>query len=155
MLMPSNVISQDSKADSVSNVIDIQIWQPFMESYYENDGEKFMNLHTNDVLRINRWGIKNGPEYRTQILEIYAKEGRPNTSIEFRFEERTYTEDLGYEVGYYKVYLKENGADQNANYGRFHVVLKKMNGDWKIAQDWDTDTINGMKITAEDFDKLK
>ena len=146
---------QDSMADSIRKVVDIQIWQPFMESYYENDGEKFMDLHTKDVLRINKWGIKSGPEYRAQILELYAEEGRPNRTIEFKFEERTYTDKMGYEVGYYKVYEKEKGAPANANFGRFHVVIKKFNGDWKIAQDWDSNMINGKKINAADYDRLE
>ena len=54
LLMSSVCWPQDSRADSISKVVDIQIWQPFMESYYENDGEKFMNLHTEDVVRISR-----------------------------------------------------------------------------------------------------
>ena len=38
-------------------------------------------------------------------------------------------------------------------YGQFHIVLKKEGDTWKITQDWDTSTINGNTITANDFEK--
>jgi len=43
----------------------------------------------------------------------------------------------------------------NTIYGQFHMVLEQENGAWKIAQDWDTTTINGNTILASDFEKQK
>jgi hypothetical protein len=41
------------------------------------------------------------------------------------------------------------------HYGRFHVVFKKQGDQWKIAQDWDSYTINGHKERPKDLDKLR
>ena len=38
------------------------------------------------------------------------------------------------------------------HFGQFHIVLKKIDGHWKITQDWDTSTIAGKPITAEVFE---
>ena len=45
------------------------------------------------------------------------------------------------------------GEKARENYGRFHCVIKKIDGVWKIAQDWDDDEINGRKVSAEDWAK--
>ncbi len=48
-----------------------------------------------------------------------------------------------------------NSKEISSIYGQFHIVLKKIDGNWKITQDWDTDKINGKKLSEEDFDKQK
>ena len=70
-------------------------------------------------------------------------------------ERRTYKEDVGYEVGFYRVIYEEEGKEDRTSYGRFHVVLKKIDGHWKIAQDWDSNSFNGRPIGEEDFDEGK
>ena len=60
---------------------------------------------------------------------------------------------MGYEVGYYRVIYEEPGKETRMSHAQFHVVLRKENGVWKIAQDWDTGVINGVQLTAEDFAK--
>ena len=62
---------------------------------------------------------------------------------------------IGYEVGFYRVIYQEEGKENRKSYGRFHVVLKKIDGQWKIAQDWDSNSFNGRPIGQQDFDEGK
>ena len=57
------------------------------------------------------------------------------------------------EVGYLRVVTEEHGEETRYGYGRLHIVLKKISGQWKIAQDWDTNSVNGAQVTADEFAK--
>ena len=138
----------------ISAQIDQQVWKPFQAAYRNSDGEAMVNLHTDDVLRVTPWGIKLGETYRKSTLESYSKPDRGQRSIDFRFEHRIHEGEVGYEVGYYKVVVDQPDGTQTTSFGRFHIVLKKIEDVWKIAQDWDTSTINGLKVTSDDFEKL-
>ncbi|MBK7871679.1 MAG: nuclear transport factor 2 family protein [Saprospiraceae bacterium] len=98
------------------------------------------------------WGIQVGEEYWKGNVEGSKrnKEAGVTRSIAFRFEHRVANDSIAYEVGYYKIKSARNG-EERTGYGRFDVVLKKIDGVWKIAQDWDVDNINGKKLTEEDF----
>ncbi|MEZ4953012.1 MAG: nuclear transport factor 2 family protein [Saprospiraceae bacterium] len=145
-----------SQSDSISiNEIDQQIWYPFMAAYNNWDAEAFNELHDKDMLRGSPWGLKSGADYFAQNIKQFEKGKLAGElrNISFTFEYRVHEENIAYEVGYYKVVSKrENG---NAVYfGQFHVVLKKMDGKWKIFQDWDADRLNGEKIGEEQFLKF-
>ncbi len=135
--------------------IDTQVWKPFCEAYAELDAEKFNSVHTDDVIRATPWGLRIGDEYKERNRKSMAKnkkEGEKRT-IELWFEHRVTNPDLSYEVGYYKVISQNPGKEPKEYYGRFHCVIKKVNGIWKIAQDWDDGEINGHKVGAEDWAK--
>ncbi|MFK7772489.1 MAG: DUF4440 domain-containing protein [Saprospiraceae bacterium] len=148
------VFSQNEIDNKTSNQINEQVWKVFQEAWSSYDAEKYIGIHTTDVLRVTPWGIKHGPTFREKTMESFSRENPPKRSISFQFEHRIYQDDLAYEVGYYKSATIEKDGNERAHYGRFHVVLKKQNGHWKIAQDWDTDDVNGRKVTAADFEKL-
>ncbi len=147
-----SIEAQEKKYD-FSKEIDKQLWKSFVHSFNSRNGEKHLEIHTKDVLRITKNGIRIGKEYRDQIVKNYGRKDQPKREIEFKFEHRVHKPDIAYEVGYFKIisYHKEGEREY---YGRFSVVLKKIDGSWKIAQDWDIDEINGVKITKEDYDKL-
>ena len=71
--------------------------------------------------------------------------------IDFTFEQRTAKEDVAYEVGYYKITWRA-GDSTSEFFGRFHVVLRKVDGIWKIAQDWDNSNIMGQEVGQTQFD---
>ena len=145
--------AQQAKYD-FSKEIDEQLWKSFVKSYNSRDGESHIKIHTNNVLRITTNGIRQGKEYQDQILKSYGRKGQSKREIEFKFEHRIHTPDIAYEVGYFKVTIfRKDKTDEY--YGRFSVVLKKEDGRWKIAQDWDIDEINGVKITKADYEKLE
>jgi ketosteroid isomerase-like protein len=132
--------------------LDEQIWRPFIKHYTALDAENFNNIHTKDVLRGGPWGIRIGEEYFKGNIEgnKRSREAGEKRQIAFRFEHRVTKDSVAYEVGYYRVKSIRNGKEQTF-YGRFDVVSKKIDGRWKIAQDWDVDGINGKPFTEADF----
>ena len=149
-----SIFAQSEMDLKTSQQIDEQVWKVFQEAWSSYDAEKYIGIHTTDVLRVTPWGIKHGPTFREKTIASFSRENPPKRSISFQFEHRIYQDDLAYEVGYYKSATIEKGGEERAHYGRFHVVLKKQNEHWKIAQDWDTDDVNGRKVTVADFEKL-
>lgn len=152
-LFSFNLSAQQAKYD-FSKEIDEQLWKSFVDSYNSRNGEKHVQIHTKDVLRITKNGIRIGKQYRDRIIENYGRKGQPKREIEFKFEHRVHAPDIAYEVGYFKI-ISFHKEGEREYYGRFSVVLKKVEGRWKIAQDWDIDEINGVKITKQDYDKLE
>lgn len=139
---------------AIAQEVNEQVWKPFKKSYEGRDWKTFNDLHTDDVLRINTWsGIREGDEYKKRVKNSNQRNTQRKKTIDFWLEHRIYSETTGYEVGYYRVVNEEPGKEPTTSYARFHIVLRKEDGVWKIAQDWDTSTINGEEVTAEDFAK--
>ena len=153
-LITNMTYSQEKVKHDFSKEIDEQLWKSFVNSFNSRDGEKHIQIHTEDVLRITKNGIRIGKEYRDRIRESYDRKDQPRREIEFKFEHRIHKPNIAYEVGYFKI-ISFHKDGEKEYYGRFSVVLKKENGRWKIAQDWDVDAINGVPITAKDYEKLK
>ena len=148
------LFAQPETDKNISNQIDEQVWKTFQEAWSDYEAEKYIGIHTSDVLRVTPWGIKYGQTFREKTIASFSKKNPPKRNISFQFEHRIYKDDLAYEVGYYKSARIDKDGNEKASYGRFHVVLKKENGQWKIAQDWDTGDVNGKKVTVADFEKL-
>ena len=136
-------------AQSEQSEINEQVWKPFIKSFNENNSAGFMSVHSKDVVRSPRDAktVWNWEEYNAQQAlgdkeDIKAKRKR---TLELRFTERIVNKDVAVEVGIYKTSYGEN---QNY-YGRFHVVLKKENGIWKILVD--TDSTEGGTIGEKEF----
>ncbi len=138
---------------SISEQINRDVWIPFMEAYQVDDGEKYAALHTDDVLRVTGGDILVGQEYKDRLIYWMSQPNRIKKEINFSFDQRVHSDSIGYEVGYYKLTYFPEGEDTRVSIGRFHVVLKKIDGVWKIAQDWDASQINGQEVTEADFDK--
>ena len=141
------------RQSEIEKEVNEQVWKPFMTAYATNDSKTFNSLHTDDVLRVSPWGIKVGNAYKEAVTRNNSNPNREKRSIEFWLEHRIYKGDVGYEVGYYRI--KPLSGTGDTHYGRFHIVLRKVDGVWKIAQDWDTNDINGHKVGPEDFDDSK
>ncbi|MEM7104760.1 MAG: nuclear transport factor 2 family protein [Bacteroidota bacterium] len=151
----SSCIGQD-KADSLAiSEIDTQVWDTFKAAYATSDGKLYNSIHTDDILRVTESGIRIGDEYKSSILKWFGNDDRSKRTIDFSFDQRFNKGDTAYEVGYYKVTMYKDGEVDKFFLGRFHVVLKKIEGKWKIAQDWDASKINGVSVTEEDFEKAK
>ncbi|MDX1407628.1 MAG: nuclear transport factor 2 family protein, partial [Saprospiraceae bacterium] len=118
------------------------------------DAELFNALHTDDILRVSSMtGILVGEAYKNTMQRMLTgmKEGGQQMLIDFRFEQRADQGDVAYEVGYYKITWSK-GDDTSEFFGRFHVVLRKVDGTWKIAQDWDSSNVLGLDIGQTQFD---
>ncbi len=154
LLFISFIYSQkDEMKDTYETTINETIWKPFKKTYEARDWQGFSELHTDDVLRVHDGGIQQGAAYKNSIRESYEKYSDRKVTIDFAMERRMQKEDVAYETGFYRVLYREPGKEPRASYGRFHVVLRKMDGNWKIAQDWDSNSFNGRPINAGDFEK--
>lgn len=150
VLVPRQVI-----ADTYSE-IDEQIWQPFALHFSRFNTKAFNELHTQDTLRGHPTELKRGQQYFDSNAAFWRqlRKKEATQSIEFAFEQRVHNADTAYEIGYYCVIATED--DQSKKFfGQFHVVLRKLDGHWKIAQDWDSPEVLGQKITEEDFLKFR
>lgn len=140
-------------ATQIQKEIDQQIWKVFAETYNNLDAKGFNAIHADDVIRSGPGTLRVGEEYKNQNRESFqrVKQRGEKRTISFTMESRQTREDLSYEVGYYKVSMQPKEGEARHFYGRFHVVIKKIDGQWKIVQDWDTGSILGKKIDEEAF----
>ncbi len=149
LLFPATI-----KAQHLQQEINMQVWKPFMTAYQSFDTEKFMALHTKDVVRIPRdqKQIFTFADYKKNIAREnqFNKNYNINASIEFRFTERIHQQTHAFETGIYKLnILKDNIGKSTSLYGRFRVILRKENNVWKIAVDEDSTEDN--TISEKDF----
>jgi len=146
-----------AQTDSVQQVINQQIWQVFQESYQAYDYQKFNAIHSDQMTRITSKEIRSAEVYKQKNKDwfVRAKKEGYQQSIEFRFEKRIATGDRAYETGYYKIDAQKPDGTTSTHFARFHVALQKEAGIWKIVEDWDSDDINGKKVSAEDFYQSK
>ena len=88
-------------------------------------------------------------------MERFEKNKKDGISIvlDFWFDSRRTNADTSYEVGFYRIGFTDKNGETDFVHGQFHIVLKKIDGQWKITQDWDTTTINGKPVTEVDFSK--
>lgn len=145
----------NSGENNYQKEIDEQVWKLFKKTFSSMDVEGFNSIHTDDVLRIGGGRIYLGEEYhKRNEMTFEMSRGIRERKIDFSFVERVARENVAYEVGYYRIVsvnLESDDRDTSTFYGRFHVVIKKIDGVWKIAQDWDTGSMAGRKISEDDF----
>jgi ketosteroid isomerase-like protein len=140
-------------SQTAAEEINAQVWKPFIEAFNNHDTEKFMAVHSKDVVRAPRdaKAVWNWQKYYSQQetgdkREITAKMKR---DLALRFTERIQEDDHAVEVGIYKTTMTDTNGRVQSFYGRFHVVLRKEQGTWKILVD--TDSSEGRKISEQDF----
>jgi ketosteroid isomerase-like protein len=143
-----NVFAQNTQQE-----INDQVWKPFIQSFNDRDTKGFMAVHSKDVVRAARDGksVMNWNEYYKQMEsgDQRAKAAGSKRQLELRFTERIANKDQAVEVGIYKTTNISPDGIAKSFYGRFHVVLRKENGAWKILVD--TDSSEGGSISEEDF----
>ena len=139
------------------SVINRQVWTPFIEAYNKFDVVGFMEVHSKDVVRSPRDGgeIFGYDEYflRMEKSATRNKLHKGSRKIELRFLERIVKNDLAYEVGVYKVEAIDANGHSRFSYGKFHVVLRKEEDQWKILVDSDSSENN--TIGEDDFNAAK
>lgn len=147
-----NMTAQDEIV--IQKEIDKDLWKPFKEAFENIDGEKLNALYADEVLRVTPGGIDTKNNFKTANLNRFQENKKNGTTIQlnFWFDSRHTNEITSYEVGFYKLDFTTKNEVKTI-YGQFHIVLHKIDGLWKITQDWDTTKINGNVITAIDFNK--
>ncbi|OJJ21276.1 hypothetical protein BKI52_11985 [marine bacterium AO1-C] len=153
----TNVWAQRMKTTpEVVKQIDEQVWKPFIKAYATQNGALYNSVHTKDVLRVSPGGIRFGKEFHDQNLKRFASGKKRGFApvFEFKFISRQAKGDIAYEVGLYKGTFKTDKGTRQW-YGQFHVVLKKINGRWKIAQDQDMNNLGGQRVDEAYYQKTE
>ena len=130
---------------SQQNVLQIeindQVWKPFIKAFNNNDDEAFSAVHSKEVTRVlqDENKVFGYNEYFRKVpdsLKTKWKDWKKN--IELRFLQRIAGTDKAFEVGYYKTTNTNTvTGEKGTGYGKFHVLLRKENGVWKILMDAD------------------
>lgn len=141
------------RAQDLQKEINEQVWKPFIEHFNNRNAEGFLAVHSKDVVRAPRDSkmIFGWDEYLKQQTEgdkRGAACGRKH-SLELRFTERIADKALAMDVGIYKTTSTDGQGQSRSGCGRFHVVLRKENGVWKILVD--TDSSEGGTIGEKEF----
>jgi ketosteroid isomerase-like protein len=140
-------------AQNTQQEINEQVWKPFLQGFNENDTKKFMAVHSKDVVRSSRDSKKvlNWDQYFAQQEkgDNADKSAKRKRTLELRFTERIASKDQAIEVGIYKTsYVNPDGI-MRSFFGRFHVVMRKEEGTWKILVDTDSSEKN--TISEKDY----
>ncbi|MFM9836855.1 MAG: hypothetical protein ACKVOQ_01250 [Cyclobacteriaceae bacterium] len=136
------MMSASLNAQDVQKEINEQVWKPFIKNFNEHNTIGFMTVHSKDVTRSPRdsKSVWNWEEYNKEQAtgdQQDIKEKRKRT-LELRFTERINSKDRAIDVGVYRTsYLLQDGSKQDY-FGRFHVVLRREKGVWKILVDMDS-----------------
>lgn len=144
-----------SQTGSLQKEINEQVWKPFINAFNNNDNEAFSAVHSKEVIRVSQddHQIIGYSEYFKKIPDsVKAKWKDWKRNIELRFLQRIASGDKAFEVGYYKSSSTNTlTGEKRTGYGKFHVLLRKENGAWKILMDADANenTDESVFITAK------
>jgi len=135
--------------------INDQVWIPFIKSFGSGDDETFRSVHSKDIIRVMQDDneiIGYDKYFKKMPDSIKAKWSEWKKNIELRFTQRIAGDDKAFEVGYYKsTSTNVKTGERRTGIGRFHVLLRKENGVWKILMD--ADTADG--ASEENFSRAK
>lgn len=130
-----------SQTDSLQKQINEQVWKPFIQSFNNRDDDTFQALHSKDVTRIIQDDnqIFGYNEYFKKVPDsLKLKWSAWKRNIELRFIQRIAADGKAFEVGYYKTSnVNSANGEKGIGYGKFHVLLRKEKGAWKILMDAD------------------
>jgi len=148
ILLCTAVHSQDFQKE-----INEQVWKPFIEGFTNGDTDQFLSVHSKDLVRSSRDSrtIETWDQYYagTKASNERRKSSDRKSQIELRFTERIATPDNAIDVGIYKTTSSSSDGKQRSFYGRFHVVLRRESGTWKILVDMDSS--EGGTISEKEF----
>ena len=130
-----------AQTNDLQKQIDDQVWKPFVRSFNNRDDEVFKAVHSKDLTRVEQDdnNVLGYDQYFQKVPDsVKAKWGNWKRNIELRFIQRLAGNDRAFEVGYYKTTSTQASTGKSrTNYGKFHVLMRKENGTWKILMDAD------------------
>lgn len=153
--------SSAALAQTDQQEINAQVWQPFTQAIMTQNVGAFIALHSKELVRaeINRKKVMGWEEYKNNMEAGWPgwkesiEKSKTKYTFELRFTERLSNGATAYEVGYFKNESVQPGGEKRVSYGKFHVVLRKEDGTWKILVD--SDSNEGNTITEEMFQAAK
>ncbi len=147
-------ISVTGYSQNTQKQINNQVWKPFITSFNNYDTKGFMAVHSHDLVRAPRDSktVLSFEQYKKQYEEGDKRSAQQKTKriIELRFLERISNDSQAFEVGIYKTTVINAQGESRSFYGKFHVVLRKESGTWKILVD--SDSSEGGTVGEKDFE---
>jgi ketosteroid isomerase-like protein len=131
-----------AQKNEMTKEINEQVWKPFIHSFNTGDDAGFKAVHSKEVIRVLQddkdiFGYDR--YFQQQPDSIKSKWGNWKKNIELRFIQRIAGNDKAFDVGYYKTTSTNlQTGEVRKSIGKFHVLLRKENGVWKILMDADT-----------------
>ena len=153
ILMQCNFIFAQNKTHYEE--INEDVWERFYLAYTELDAKYMEEIHSKEVMRIPADSKKIF--HFEQCISNYersfsrARDKGEARKISLRFIERIANEKSATERGIYQLTVNPGAAHEANYYGKFHVILRKESGVWKILVDYDSS--EGNTIGKEDFDR--
>jgi Domain of unknown function (DUF4440) len=129
-------------------------WSKFYKAFETLDYTLMAEIHSKDLVRVS--GGKRIIDYNTYISNYKAsfqrdKDAKQTSNISLRFFERINNDSTASERGIYKLVRNKGTEKEQAYYGQFHVLFKKIDGEWKITMDYDSS--EGGTISEDDYNK--
>ena len=147
--------TNNSQAQNIENLKAINaVWAKFYSAFETLDYTQMADIHSKDLVRVSS-GV-NILDYDTYIDNYKInfqrdKEYKQTNTISLRFFERINNDDTASERGIYKLVRNKGTEKEGAYYGQFHVIFKKIDGEWKIIMDYDSTESN--TIGEDDYNK--
>ncbi|WP_271764931.1 hypothetical protein [Aquimarina algiphila] len=138
---------------AIHEKINADMYGNFSKAFETLDYNLFASIHSNDMIRISGNGgeIKGVKTYLEGYKKRWSKpKGKP-ALIDFRLFERVYSETLVSDRGIYRASYTDNDNKVQYSYGQFHVILKMIEGNWKILIDYDSN--ENETINKDSYDK--
>jgi len=149
------IVANTSIAQNSDNLKAINtVWSKFYKAFETLDYTLMVDIHSKDLVRIS--GGKRILDYDTYINNYKSgferdKKANQTSHISLRFFERINNDSTASERGIYKLVRNKGTEKEQAYYGQFHVLFKKIDGQWKITMDYDSS--EGETIGEEDYKK--
>lgn len=146
------IAAQDQ--DEIQAEIDRTFWVAFKKAFETLDGGLLNSMYAEQVLRVTPSGIDTENQFKVFNATRFDenKANGETIKLDFWFDHRDTNASTSYEVGFYRITVVSAKGSEHF-YGQFHIVLKKIEDNWQIVQDWDTTSIAGEQITAAQFAK--
>ena len=131
--------------ESIRKAIDTQVWYPFHDAFENLNPVGLNELYAEDVIRVTPAGLDTEEVFKKTNVVRFNKNKKDGIKIllDFWFESRDTDATTSYEVGFFKITSTDNSGVSRETYGQFHIVIKQIEGVWKITQDYDTTELNG------------
>ncbi len=155
VLLAITFSTQAQNTTEIQKEIDEIVWKPFQKAFQTVDGDALNAIYADEVLRVTPAGIDTENSFKKANIQRFAanRTNGDKIALDWWWDDRKTNEHTSYEVGFYRIEFTSKNGKTQYSYGQFHIVLQKINGHWKITQDWDTAVIGGQKIDKVFFEK--
>ncbi len=148
-------MTAQTNTEDLQKEIDQTVWKPFKKAFETLDGDALNATYADQVLRVTPQGIDTDNVFKKENVDRFLqnKKNRDQINLDFWFDDRKTNETTSYEVGFYCIGFTSKEGQTQYSYGQFHIVLEKIDGHWKITQDWDTTMIGSQEIDKTFFER--